>query len=79
MPLQPRPIAVKIAVLFFFVFSLAGTLAGLCPYTCCKRAVLGALAAYFLSVVIVKIINIFLFDTIVSKLVKKYQDERNNG
>ncbi len=41
MLLQIRPMAVRCAVLCFFAIGIVGSLGGLSPYTCCKRAVLG--------------------------------------
>jgi predicted cation transporter len=57
MPLPKRVVAVSSAVLGFFAMSLAGTSAGLCPYTCCKRAILGSIAVYVAASIAVGIIN----------------------
>ncbi len=57
MPLPTRAIALSSAVLGFFALGLAGTSAGLCPSTCCQRAVLGSLLIYGAASVAVGIIN----------------------
>jgi hypothetical protein len=78
MPLQSRTIAVKAAVVFFFVFSTFGLLSGLCAYICCKRALAAAFVAYMLSSALVWIVNIMIREALISELVKKYLNERNN-
>ncbi len=46
MPLHIKSIAVSIAVACFFGVSLIGLISGLSPFTCCKRALIGAVLAY---------------------------------
>ncbi len=57
MPLPIRPIAVSTAVLCFFAIGIVGSLAGLSPYTCCQRAVLGAAIGCLVTVAAVRAIN----------------------
>ena len=57
MPLPKRIIAISCAVLGFFALSIAGTSVGLCPATCCKRAVLGSIVIYVVASVAVGIVN----------------------
>ncbi len=46
MPLDVRKISINIAVIFFFSLSILTLLSGLSPFTCCKRAIIGAVIAY---------------------------------
>lgn len=60
-----RSISVSLAVLFFFIIAVIGWMAGLTPFICCKRAILGAVAAYIVTTVAVRIINRVLIDAMV--------------
>jgi hypothetical protein len=77
MPLDARPIAIKIAVLSFFALSIIGICCGHLPYTICTRAIAGALVIYISAVVAVKIINVVLLDVIISKFLN-HQEKRKN-
>ena len=77
MPLQVRSIAVSIAVVFFFVLSLVSYFSGLTPFTCCKRALLGAVLAYVASSWAVKAINSILINAMVTSQMK--QKEKESG
>jgi len=76
-PLQVRSIAVSIAVVFFFVLSLVSYFSGLTPFTCCKRALLGAVLAYVASSWAVKAINSILINAMVTSQMK--QKEKESG
>ena len=41
MPFPVKSISISFAVLFFFIISVIGWVAGLTPFTCCKRAIAG--------------------------------------
>ncbi|MHC4666489.1 MAG: hypothetical protein ACYS9T_11145 [Planctomycetota bacterium] len=66
MPLHVRPIAVGIAVIFFFGISLVGWISGLSPYTCCKRALAGAVLAYLAGTIAVRAINAVLMHAMIT-------------
>jgi hypothetical protein len=66
MPLHVRSIAVSIAVTCFFGLSLIGWISGLSPFTCCKRALLGALLAYIAGACAVKAINAILISAMIT-------------
>jgi hypothetical protein len=76
-PLQVRSIAISIAVVFFFVLGLVSYFSGLAPFTCCKRAVLGAVLAYIVSSWAVKAINSILINAMVTSQMK--QKEKESG
>ena len=63
MPLSVRSIAVGIAVICFFSVAIIGWINGLSSFTCCKRAVAGALFGYVMGTLAVKIINAILIGT----------------
>lgn len=77
MPLQVRSIATSIAVVFFFVLSLVSYFSGLSPFTCCKRALSGAVLAYIVSSWAVKAINSILINAMVTSQMK--QKEKESG
>ena len=66
MPLHVRSIAVSIAVTCFFGLSLIGWISGLSPFTCCKRALLGAVLAYIAGACAVKAINAILISAMIT-------------
>lgn len=79
MPLSPRAIAVSTAVICFFALAILGWFSGLMPATCCKRAVLGALFAYAVVALIVKVINAALMDAIVTREITKQKEMYGGG
>jgi hypothetical protein len=78
MPLNVRPIATGIAVISFFILSFIGWLSDLSPFTCCKRALTGAVLAYIAAALAAKAINAILMHAIISKQINK-QKERGSG
>ena len=77
MPLDSRPIAISIAVLFFFGISIVGSLCDHTPFTCCKRALIAAVVAYTLTTLAVRAINAVIFSAIVAQQTKR-QEEQNS-
>jgi hypothetical protein len=78
MPLHVRSIAVSIAVVCFFGLSLIGWISGLSPFTCCKRALVGALLAYIAVAWAVKAINAILINAMITNQMNR-QKEKNSG
>jgi hypothetical protein len=78
MPLHVRSIAVSIAVVCFFGLSLIGWISGLSPFTCCKRALVGALLAYIAVAWAVKAINAILINAMITNQMNR-QKEKNMG
>jgi hypothetical protein len=71
MLLQPKHIACSAAVVAFFALSIVGTAGGLSPDTCCKRALLGAVATYVAASIAVKAINTILTQAMIASQVDK--------
>jgi len=71
MPLNIRPIAVSFAVICFFGISIAACLSGLTPFTCCKRAITGAILAYIAAALAVAAINAILISAMVENEMKQ--------
>ena len=71
MLLPIRPIAVCTAVLCFFAIGIVGSLGGLPPYTCCKRAVLGATILYVVTAGAVRAINAILTQAMIADRIRK--------
>ena len=78
MPLHVKSIAVSIAVICFFGLSLIGWFSGLSPFTCCKRALVGAVLAYIAGAWAVKAINAILIGAMITNQMKR-QEEKNSG
>lgn len=78
MPLDVRKIAIRTAVIFFFILGLLGWSSGFEPFTCCKKAVVGAVLAYIAAAVAVKIVNAVLIRVLVDEQMEKNQ-EGNSG
>lgn len=65
MPFHVKSISISFAVLFFFIISVIGWFAGLTPFTCCKRALLGAAVTYLAAAIAVRLINYILIDAMI--------------
>ncbi|MHC4455525.1 MAG: hypothetical protein ACYS0I_00300 [Planctomycetota bacterium] len=77
-PLHVRSIAVSVAVLCFFALGFTCWLSGLAPFTCCKRALTGAVLAYIAAALAVKAINAILINAIIKNQMDK-QKEMSSG
>lgn len=75
MVLHTKPIAFSTAVVAFFALSIVGTVGGLSPDTCCKRALLGAVATYVAAALAVGAINAILTQAMIESQV----NEDNTG
>ncbi|MHC4552274.1 MAG: hypothetical protein ACYSUT_05850 [Planctomycetota bacterium] len=73
MPFNVKSISMSLAVVFFFMIAVIGSGVGLAPFTCCKRALLGAAAAYIVSGFLVRWINHMLIDA----MLKSRLDQQN--
>jgi len=71
MVLPTRSIAFSIAVVGFFVLSIVGSFGGLSPETCCKRALLGAVATYVAALAAVRAINMILTQAMIASQISK--------
>ncbi len=78
MPLHIRSIAISFAVTCFFGVSLIGWISGLSPFTCCKRALAGAVFAYIAGVLVVKAINAILISAMITNQMNR-QKEKDSG
>ncbi|UCF43116.1 MAG: hypothetical protein JSV99_11145 [Planctomycetota bacterium] len=78
MPLHIRSIAVSAAVIAFFGIGIAGSISGLPPFTCCKRALAGAVLAYIAATFAVKAINAILINAMIKNHINR-QKEKNIG
>ncbi len=79
MPLHVRSIAVSIAVICFFAIAGIGWISDLSPFTCCKRALVGAAAAYIAGAWAVKAINAILMNAMITNQMKQSKEEDNAG
>jgi hypothetical protein len=79
MPLDVRSIAIKISVLFFFILGFAGLTSGLAPFTCCKRGLAGAVAAYIATVIAVKVINVILIQAMIENKINERKEKADGA
>jgi len=79
MPLHVRSIAVSIAVLCFFALSIIGWVSGLSPFTCCKRALTGAVIAYVAATLAIKAINAVLMNAMIKNHINKQKEKAGAG
>ena len=77
MPINVRKAAVNLAVICFFGLSIVTMLRGLSPFTCCKRAIIGAVLVYIAANITVRLINIILIDAMVTKQVEDHGNSEN--
>ena len=75
MPLHIKSVAVSIAVTCFFGVSLIGWISGLSPFTCCKRALLGAALAYIAGTWAVRGVNAILLSAMVTNEMNKQEEK----
>ncbi len=76
MPLDVRKISINIAVICFFGLSIIMLVSGLPPYTCCKRAIIGAFLVYIAAGIAVRLINMILIDAMISKQMEKDENPK---
>ena len=69
-----RPVAISMAVLCFFGLSFVGIFNELSPFTCCERALIGAVIAYIITSIVVQIINAVLTSAIIDRYTNKQKE-----
>ncbi len=74
MPLHVRSIAMNTSVICFFVCAFGGLLSGLAPFTCCKRALLGAAASYIVTALAVRATNAVITSAIIARQINKHKE-----
>jgi len=79
MPFNVRSIAVRIAVLCFFVLSFIGWINGLSPFVCCKRASAGAVIAYIAGTWAVKAVNAIVLNAIITSRINRQKEKVSGG
>ena len=75
MPLHIKSVAVSIAVMCFFGVSLIGWISGLSPFTCCKRALVGAVLAYIAGAWAVRGVNAILVSAMVTNQMNEQKEK----
>ena len=79
MPLHVRSIAVSSAVMCFFGLSFISWFSGLSPFTCCRRALLGAIVAYVAAILAVRAINTILTNAMITSQMNKQKDKAGDS
>jgi hypothetical protein len=71
MVIHVRPVAVSAAIVCFFAIAIVGSLCGVSPYTCCKRAMLGAAVAYVAAAAVLRAVNIILTEAMIESRINR--------
>ncbi len=79
MPLHTRSIAISAAVVCFFTVSLIGWVSGLSPFTCCKRAITGAIITYMITALAVKATNAILLNAMINSQMNQRKEKANGS
>jgi hypothetical protein len=75
MLLNARAISVSVSILCFFVISLIGWFGKLAPFTCCKRALIGAAIAFVTAGFAVRAINTILVSAMIDSHIKQSKEK----
>ena len=79
MPLHVRSIATSLAVICFFGIAVIGWISGLTPFTCCKRAITGAVIGYVIGACAVKMINAILINAIIQSRMNQRKEQTSDS
>jgi hypothetical protein len=74
-----RPIAMSMAVVCFFGLGFVGIFNDLSPFTCSVRALIGAVIAYIVMSLVVKIINAVVTSAIIDRLTNSQKENERAG
>jgi len=77
--INSRSTAISVAVLCFFVVSFVGIFYELSPFVCCERALIGAVLAYIVTSVVVKILNAVITSAIIDSYTNKQRENERVG
>jgi hypothetical protein len=70
-----RPKAISMAVVCFFGLSFVGIFNDLPPFTCAERALIGAVIAYIVTSLVVKI----LYAVVTSAIIDRYTNSQKGN
>jgi len=76
MLLNTRSTAISLSVLTFFALSIVCWWYGLSPFTCCKKALIGALCAYVAGQIGAKIINAILINAMITSKEEEVEKDK---
>lgn len=79
MPINVRKAAINLAVICFFGLSVVTMFKGLSPFTCCKRAIIGAVLVYIAASIAVRLINMILIDAMITKQIEQGSDSEHRN
>jgi hypothetical protein len=77
MPIHVRPKAISAAVAAFFALSIIGMWMGQSPFTCCERALIGAVLAYIAASIAVNIINAIIKHAIIESHANRQKEQQS--
>ena len=76
MPIHVRSKAISAAVAIFFALSIVGIWMKQSPFTCCKRALIGAVLAYIAMSIAVNIINAIIKHAIIESHANRQKEQQ---
>jgi hypothetical protein len=76
MPIHVRSKAISAAVAVFFALSIVGMFMNQSPFTCCKRAIIGAALAYIAVSIAVNIINAIIKHAIIESHANRQKEQQ---
>jgi hypothetical protein len=76
MPINVRPKAISAAVAVFFALSIVGIYMDQSPFTCCVRAIGGAVLAYIATTIAVNIINAIIRHAIIESHANRQKEQQ---
>lgn len=76
MPIHVRPKAISAAVMVFFALSIVGMWMNQSPFTCCKKALIGAALAYIAVSLAVNIINAIIKHAIIESHANRQKEQQ---
>jgi hypothetical protein len=72
--INARPVAISMAVVCFFGLSIVAVLNNLSPFKCSERALIGAVIAYVVTSLVVKILNAVVTSAIIDRYTNRQKE-----
>jgi hypothetical protein len=77
--INARPIAISMAVVCFFGLSSVAVFNDLSPFTCSERALIGAVIAYVVTSLVVRILNAVVTRAIIDRHMNRQKENERAG
>jgi hypothetical protein len=77
--INARPVAISMAVVCFFGLSIVAVFNNLPPFTCSERALIGAVIAYVVTSLVIKILNAVVTSAIIDRYTNRQKENERAG